>query len=147
MRDEDKRAKNAIWVLLAVSMVLLAWGATSCRTYVPVVEEHTKDSVRVELRVDTFYQVVSDSVVVKLPCSDSIEVAYVDRWHTNTIYKVRERVDTIRYEQIDSIPYIKEVAGPVVYKNNRFGNFCIVWFMLTIAYICIRLYFKMVLKK
>lgn len=145
--DENKKANYAIWAVFVFTMVVLLWGTTACKTrYIPVVEEHTKDSVKNEVKVDTFYQVVKDSVVVQMPCNDSIEVAYVDRWHTDYIYKVKEVHDTTQVVQVDKEPQIVEVEK-VITKNSRFANFSICWFFLSIAAIAIRLYFKIVMKR
>lgn len=133
MRTEDERANLVIKLLAVLAIVLLIWGMASCKTvYVPVVEEHTKDSVRTEVRVDTFYREIKDSVVVQMPCNDSIEIAYVDRWHTDTKYIIREVHDTTTVAQVDKEPQIVEVEK-VVTQNSGLAKFCIWFFFIVLA--------------
>lgn len=147
MKNENKKANYAIGLLLAVTLVLLAWGFASCKTkYIPVVEEHTRDSLVYINKTDTFYQHTFDSIRIQLPCSDSIEVAYVERWHTDTIREKSVRVDTISVERVDKEPQIVEVEKEV-YKNDPFAKFCIWWFVLSIGYLAIKIYLKTILKR
>lgn len=125
--DEERGGcgSTILAVLLIVFLVGYITSLTGCKT-VKVGTSHDKDSVRVEYRVDSFTQIVRDSVRIQLPCSDSIEVAYVDRWHTEYKDRTFKIHDTIRVCSTDTIyqPY------PVVEyktKNSGFARFCIWW--------------------
>lgn len=145
MKNENQRTENAIKLLAILATLFFLWCATACKTvYVPVVETHETDSVRIETRVDTFYQHTHDSVRVQLPCSDSIEVAIIERWHTDTIREKSVQTDTVTVAQRDSVPQIVEVEK-VVTENSPFARFCICYFFLSIllALITCIIYFAM----
>lgn len=130
----------AIMVLLFLFSLVIAAVFSCCKTIVPCVS-HDSDSVRVDVRVDTFYRHTRDSVRIQLPCSDTIEVAYMERWHTDTIYKVREAHDTINVCKVDSIPYAVEVVKPERYVPG-FARFCM-WFF---AFVCLALIIYIVVR-
>ena len=123
MKQEDK---FAIFVGIASAIMLMLCIMFGCKPQQQF-GSHTKDSVRVEQRIDTFLLMSHDSVIVQMPCSDSIEVAYVDRWHTNTIYKRTISHDTINTYRLDSVPYPVEVEK-VVIRNSRIATFAL-WYM------------------
>lgn len=133
-----KKKESKLWAVLALILtVILCLASVSCRVIRVNGGSHHSDSIRIEQRVDTFVQVLKDSVTIQLPCSDSISVAYVDRYHTDTRYIRTLLHDTIRTERIDSIPYPVEVER-VVTKNSGFANFCIwVFWILVTAIVCI----------
>lgn len=138
----SKENKAIVAITIVAYIILVVMLLTSCKTIHVGCGTHKADSVRVEMRVDTFMQVVKDSVTIQLPCSDSIEVAYVDRWHTNTLYKTRDVHDTIAVHEVDSVPYAVEVEK-VVTQNSGFARFAIWWFVgslliiLLVAGICL----------
>lgn len=138
VQDEYGGCFDAILKVIALGCIIAAitWCFSGCKT-IKVGQSHDKDSVRVEYRVDSFTHVIRDSVRVQLPCSDSIEVAYVDRWHTEYKDRTIKLHDTIRVCSTDTIyqPYpVKEV----VTKNSGFAKFCIwhtiiLWIILAIG--------------
>ena len=146
----SKENKAIVVITIVAYIILVVMLLTSCKTIHVGGGTHKADSVRVEMRVDTFMQVVKDSVTIQLPCSDSIEVAYVDRWHTNTIYKTRDIHDTIAVCKVDSVPYAVEVEK-VVTKNSGFAMFAIwhtigTWIIL-LAALAIWLFKKFYLRR
>lgn len=135
--DERGGCLSALLSTLAiVAIVVWATMLTGCKT-IKVGTAHDKDSVRVEYRVDSFTHVIRDSVRIQLPCNDSIEVAYIDRWHTEYKDRTLKVHDTIQVCSTDTIyqPYpVKEV----VTKNSGFARFCIwhtivVWIIILLA--------------
>lgn len=136
-RYDDPRYGCGFCVGLAVLLLaFLVFAFTGCKT-VQVGQSHDRDSVRVEYRVDSFTHVIRDSVRIQLPCNDSIEVAYVDRWRTNTIYRYTALRDTIRVCSTDTIYQPYEV--PVIKtQNSKFATFCIwnsviIWVIIAIT--------------
>lgn len=109
--------------VLVFLFVFFSFCLNGCKA-VKVGASHDRDSIRTEMRVDTFTRVVRDSVRVQLPCSDTIEVAYIDRWHKETIVQKSIERDTVRVCTTDTIrqPYPVE---KVVVKNSGFARFCI----------------------
>lgn len=127
--NEDDKAKLAIMAIAAASLLWFFMCLYGCKTqYIPGNEVHTKDSANISVRVDTFIHHTRDSIVTKLPCSDTIEVAYVDRWHYERITEKQIKNDTIRVASNDSIPVIVEVEKEVV-RNSWFAKFCI-WLVI-----------------
>lgn len=125
-------------LVLTIIMCILLIGCvlTSCKT-ISVGTKHDRDSIRIEYRTDTLTIRTLDSVRIQLPCSDSIEVAYVDRWRTNTIHHSTAIHDTIRVCSTDTIYQPYEV--PVIKtQNSRFATFCIwhtiiIWVLIVLA--------------
>ncbi len=114
----------AILAFLLVSILL-----SGCKT-VRVGTSHERDSVRIEQQVDTFIREIIDSVRVQMPCSDTIEVAYVERWRTEYVKQKTASVDTFYLSKCDTIfqPYpVKEE----VIKNSGFAKLCIWYFWIT----------------
>lgn len=132
------------WCALAIVTILMIAGMTGCKT-TRVGTQHDRDSVRVEYRTDTFTQVIRDSVVKQMPCSDSIEIAYIDRWRTNTIYRSTALHDTIRVASTDTIYQPYEV---VKYKthNSPFATCCIgiviAILVILFIYLAIKIYIR-----
>lgn len=123
--DFEKDTKRLWWLLVVMTSVALVIMFSGCKT-IHVGQSHDRDSVRVEYRVDSFTHIIRDSVRVQLPCSDSIEVAYVDRWHTEYVKDKSIMHDTISVCSTDTIykPYRIEVEKEV---NSGFAKFCIWW--------------------
>lgn len=148
MNEEfEKDTKRLWWLLVVMTAVALVIMFTGCKT-IHVGQAHDRDSVRVEYRVDSFTHIIRDSVRVQLPCSDSIEVAYVDRWHTEYKDRTMKLHDTISVCSTDTIyrPYRVEVEKVV---NSGFAKFCIWWFVgsllliaLMIAWNVLKLYMR-----
>lgn len=114
---------------------MLASTICSCRTiYAPTNGNHSRDSVRVEHRIDSVVQVIHDSVTVQMPCNDSIEVAYIDRWRTE--YRDRKVAvhDTIVKHTIDTIytpvEVIREVEVHGFFYRSGVTIWCIAAFMI-----------------
>ena len=120
--------KWAAYILAAIlSIILVSILFCGCRN--PHFGTHVQDSTRVVHRIDTFMVYAHDSVIMQMPCSDSIEIAYVDRWHTNTIYKNAAVHDTISTYRLDSVPFPVYIEKEVV-RNSKTATFAL-WYMWT----------------
>lgn len=141
--DERSGCVSAFCTILVVIALLLCITIISaCKTIKVEGGTHKRDSVRIEQRVDTFMLRVTDSVTIQLPCSDSIEVAYIDRWHTETVYKTRDIHDTLQVCKVDSVPYPVEVEKVVV-RNSPFAKFCVWWTIGSLLLIAVSIYRKL----
>lgn len=135
--------KDKLWAVLALILtVILCFVLISCKTIKVEGETHKRDSTRVEYRVDSFYHYIHDSVRVQLPCSDSIDVAYVERWHDEEIRDKKALHDTIRIERLDSIPYPVEVEK-VVIQNSPMAKAALWYMWVSIAAIALVIGWKL----
>lgn len=121
--------------------IFALFAIVSCKSVQPIVVTQTRDSVRVEYRLDSIYLYEKDSV-------------YIDRWRSNdTIFLTTEKW-SVRYKdkevQVhdtitvrDSIPVIREVPVvkkevPSFYKNCTWGFFILI--LLIVVYILWRIF-------
>lgn len=121
----------ALLIAVILAFLLASILLSGCKT-VRAGTSHERDSVRVEHRVDTFERLIIDSVRIQMPCSDTIEVAYVERKRTEKVKQKTASVDTIYISNRDTIfqPYpVKEEV--VIIKNSGFATFCIWYFWIT----------------
>lgn len=105
MNGDLKELLRATFMASAAAVLVMM--CSSCRqTEYVAVESVRTDTVRVkEVRADTL--VKSDSTVIRT-AGDTV---YTDRWHT--VYRVRERADTVYRSRVDSIPVPYEVVKTV----------------------------------
>lgn len=133
-------------ILYAIVIVSLLSG---CKTqHIPCIS-HDSDSVRVVVKTDTFWRATHDSVRIQLPCSDTIEVAYLERWHIDTIRTKSVQHDTIAVCKMDTIFEAVEVPVPTRERNwyDRFtsaGFWILLGIDLLILLVCaLRVYLKL----
>lgn len=139
MKQEEKKANMAIIAIFVLGIIAVLLCTTGCKQQ--QFGSHQQDSVRIVQRIDTFMVYSRDSVIMQMPCSDSIEVAYVDRWHTNTIINRTIAHDTISTCRIDTIIKPVDVVHEVV-RNSRFAYFCEGSFFAMVAFILVFLGFS-----
>ncbi len=92
------KTKQIIWAII-LTLGLILFFATGCRSVQPVIVERIKIEYRDRLRVDSIYNRDTVQIYVK---NDTI-FKDVIRW------RERFRLDTVSVVKIDSIPYPVEV--------------------------------------
>ena len=103
--------KFSIYILLALSL-------SACKTVVPCVPETiTRDSVRVEYKLDSVYLYERDSIFVH----EKRDTVFVERWKTR--YK-----DVLKIQRDTVIDTKTEVQAQRVEVTPRFAKFCYWWF-------------------
>ena len=125
--------KFSLYILLALAFV-------GCKTVAPCVPETiTRDSVRVEYKLDSVYLYERDSIFVH----EKRDTVFVERWKTR--YK-----DVLKIQRDTVIDTKTEVQVQRVEVTPRFAKFCYWWFgvsaFLLIAgaalWICKKFYVK-----
>ena len=125
----------AAWAAMAF---LLCFG--SCKTVAPCIPETiTRDSVRVEYKLDSVYLYERDSIFVH----EKRDTVFVERWKTR--YK-----DVLKIQRDTVIDTKTEVQVQRVEVTPRFAKFCYWWFGITafllvaggVLWICKKFYVK-----
>lgn len=124
-------------IFSALLYMLLTFLFSSCAApkvvYVPVV----KDSIqtRTEVRVDSVWR---DRVRTEYVKGDTVRI--LDSVIVQS-FQYRDRADTVIVR--DSIPVLRDVPGPVVYKRTDYDKFCsrAFWSIVIFALLVIVLYF------
>ena len=120
--------------------ILLALALSACKSVAPGVPETiTRDSVRVEYKLDSVYLYERDSIFVH----EKSDTVFVERWKTR--YK-----DVLKIQRDTVIDTKTEVQVQRVEVTPRFAKFCYWWFgvsaFLLIAggalFICKKFYVK-----
>lgn len=120
--------------------ILLSLAFVGCKTVVPCVPETiTRDSVRVEYKLDSVYLYERDSIFVH----EKKDTVFIERWKTRYKDVLKIQHDTIRDTHT-------EVQVQRVEVTPRFAKFCYWWFgvsaFLLIAcallWICKKFYVK-----
>lgn len=102
----------------AASAFFLAILFCSCRTVAPCIPETiTRDSVRVEYKLDSVYLYERDSIFVH----EKRDTVFVERWKTR--YK-----DVLKIQRDTVIDTKTEVQVQRVEVKTRFAKFCYWWF-------------------
>lgn len=96
------KTKQIIWVII-LTLGLILFFATGCRSVKPVIVEKTKIEYRDRLRVDSIY----NRDTVQIYGRNDTVFKDVIRW------RERFRIDTVSVVRIDSIPYQVEVVKEV----------------------------------
>lgn len=120
--------------------ILLALALSACKSVAPCVTETiTRDSVRVEYKLDSVYLYERDSIFV----SEKRDTVFVERWKTR--YK-----DVMKIQRDTVIDTKTEVQVQRVEITPRFAKFCYWWFgasvFLLIAGAAIWIYKKIYVK-
>ena len=117
------------WVVLAVAIILLVVGLSSCTTikYVPIEKVVTKDSIRIKIEYVDREIKVKEYVGGDTVYRDSIVVCTI--LHCDTIYS----------HSVDSIPYPVEVVKEVERSLNSYQKTMISLGWIFICYIIIKL--------
>ena len=103
---------------LAASALFLALLFVGCKTVAPCVPETiTRDSVRVEYKLDSVYLYERDSIFVH----EKRDTVFVERWKTR--YK-----DVLKIQRDTVIDTKTEVQVQRVEVTPRFAKFCYWWF-------------------
>lgn len=127
------------WVVLAVAMLLIVIGLSSCKQiqYIPQVEYRT-DSVYVE-------KIKYDSIEIKVKEYGRQDTIFRD----SIVVRYKYRVDTIHTHSRDSIPYPVEVVKEVERSLNgyektmiRLGWALIALIVAIVGWKVAKLYFK-----
>ena len=106
----------AAWAAMAF---LLCFG--SCKTVAPCIPETiTRDSVRVEYKLDSVYLYERDSIFVH----EKKDTVFIERWKTR--YK-----DVLKIQRDTVIDTKTEVQVQRVEVTPRFAKFCYWWFGIT----------------
>ena len=125
--------KFSLYILLALALV-------GCKFVAPCIPETiTRDSVRVEYKLDSVYLYERDSIFVH----EKRDTVFVERWKTR--YK-----DVLKIQRDTVIDTKTEVQVRRVEVTPRFAKFCYLWFgvsaFLLIAggalWICKKFYVK-----
>ena len=125
----------AAWAAMAF---LLCFG--SCKTVAPCIPETlTRDSVRVEYKLDSVYLYERDSIFVH----EKRDTVFVERWKTR--YK-----DVLKIQRDTVIDTKTDVQVQRVEVTTRFAKFCYWWFGVSafmlivgaVLWICKKFYVK-----
>ena len=101
--------------------ILLALALSACKSVAPCVPETiTRDSVRVEYKLDSVYLYERDSIFVH----EKRDTVFVERWKTR--YK-----DVLKIQRDTVIDTKTEVQVQRVEVTPRFAKFCYWWFGIT----------------
>ena len=120
--------------------ILFAFALSACKTVAPCVPETiTRDSVRVEYKLDSVYLYERDSIFVH----EKRDTVFVERWKTR--YK-----DVLKIQRDTVIDTKTEVQVQRVEVTPRFAKFCYWWFGITaflliaggVLWICKKIYVK-----
>lgn len=96
------KTKRKIWAVI-LTLGLILFFATGCKSVKPVIIEKTKIEYRDRLRVDSIYNRDTVNIYMK---NDTVYLQSV-KW------RERLRLDTVSVVKIDSIPYPVEVIQEV----------------------------------
>lgn len=96
------KTKQIIWAII-LTLGLILFFATGCKSVQPVIVEKTKIEYRYRLRVDSIYNRDTVNVYER---GDTVYLQTI-KW------RERFKIDTVRYEKVDSIPYFVEVVKEV----------------------------------
>ena len=120
--------------------ILITFVLVGCKTVAPCVPETiTRDSVRVEYKLDSVYLYERDSIFVH----EKRDTVFVERWKTR--YK-----DAIKIQRDTVIDTKTEVQVQTVEVTPRFAKFCYWWFGVSaflliaggVLWICKKFYVK-----
>ena len=123
--------KCSLYILLALA---------GCRTVAPCIPETiTRDSVRVEYKLDSVYLYERDSIFVH----EKRDTVFVERWKTR--YK-----DVLKIQRDTVIDTKTEVQVQRVEVTPRFAKFCYWWFGVSaflliaggVLWVCKKFYVK-----
>ena len=112
----------------------------SCRTVAPCIPETiTRDSVRVEYKLDSVYLYERDSIFVH----EKRDTVFIERWKTR--YK-----DVLKIQKDTVIDTKTEVQVQTVEVTPRFAKFCYWWFGISafilvagvVLWLCKKFYVK-----
>ncbi len=96
------KTKQIIWAII-LTLGLILFFATGCRSVQPVIVEKTKIEYRDRLRVDSIY---NGDTLYLFTKNDTVYLQSI-KW------RERFRVDTVSVVRVDSIPYPVEVIQEV----------------------------------
>ena len=120
--------------------ILLVLALVGCKTVAPCIPETiTRDSVRVEYKLDSVYLYERDSIFVH----EKRDTVFVERWKTR--YK-----DVLKIQRDTVIDTHTEVQVQHVEVTPRFAKFCYWWFGISafiliaggVLWICKKFYVK-----
>ena len=120
--------------------ILIALAFVGCKTVSPCIQETiTRDSVRVEYKLDSVYLYERDSIFVH----EKRDTVFVERWKTR--YK-----DVLKIQRDTVIDTKTEVQVQRVEVTPRFAKFCYWWFGVSaflliaggVLWICKKFYVK-----
>ena len=103
--------------------ILLSFALVGCKTIAPCIPETiTRDSVRVEYKLDSVYLYERDSIFVH----EKRDTVFIERWKTRYKDAIKIQRDTIRDTHT-------EVQVQRVEVTPRFAKFCYWWFGISAA--------------
>ena len=120
--------------------ILFAFAFSACKSVAPCVQETiTRDSVRVEYKLDSVYLYERDSILVH----EKRDTVFVERWKTR--YK-----DVLKIQRDTVIDTKTDVQVQRVEVTPRFAKFCYWWFGVSaflliagcVLWICKKFYVK-----
>ena len=126
----ENETNNGCGTFAAIGMaivIVLAVLLTSCKSVQPIT--NTRDSVRVEYRLDSVYFFQHDSVFRDRWHSGDTIFVQVEKWRTRYKDKIVLQHDTICTEHTEQVP-VKYV--PAYYKNTSAGFWVLLAILLLI---------------
>ena len=135
---EGFRSSLLLAFMAVVFLAIIALTATGCKTCQPIIE--TRDSIRVEFKLDSVYVYQHDSIFRdRWRNGDTIFVT-LEKWQTRYKDKIVQVHDTIRTKETQTIE-VKHV--PAYYKNTSAGFWVLFALLLVIvAFKAYKLYIK-----
>lgn len=124
-------------IAAAIAFVLIL--CASCSTQKPIT--NTRDSVRIEYRLDSIYVLQHDSVFRDRWRSGDTIYVQVEKWRTRYKDKIVLQHDTIRTEHSEQVP-VEYV--PAYYKNTSKGFWVLLALLvLIIGWKIAKIYFRL----
>ena len=118
-RQDRKNRIFAIGVFVLIA-VLIALSFTGCKTIQQQTAVHNRDSVRIEVRLDSIYVYEHDSIWRDRWRQGDTVFVTVEKWKTRYRDKLREVHDTIAVVKTDSVTTVVSVPRP----RTGYDRFC-----------------------
>lgn len=136
---EQKGCSAGTFAGIAAAIALVLILCASCSTQKPIT--NTRDSVRIEYRLDSIYVLQHDSVFRDRWRSGDTIYVQVEKWRTRYKDKIVLQHDTIRTEHSEQVP-VEYV--PAYYKNTSKGFWVLLALLvLIIGWKIAKIYFRL----
>ena len=122
-----------IWCMVqglgAIIILWLCLHLVGCRTIQQQTAVHNRDSVRIEVRLDSIYVYEHDSIYRDRWKNGDTVFVQVEKWKTRYRDKLREVHDTIQVVKTDSVTTVVTVPRP----RTGYDRFCSWFFWIVVV--------------
>ena len=125
-------------IVQGIGTLLILWlclHLVGCKTIQQQTAVHNRDSVRVEVRLDSIYIYEHDSIWRDRWRQGDTVFVTVEKWKTRYRDKLREVHDTIAVVKTDSVTTVVSVPRP----RTGYDRFCSWWFWITAILLLLKL--------